>query len=124
MTIQQAIDHVDRVRPNQFEQTMKVHWLSKLDGMIFREVFQTHEGNRRHHFDGYDCSDTDTELLVPFPYDEDVYNYFLQSQIDKENGEYKRYNQNVVMYNNAFQTFQDWYNRTHMPIPRDRHFRT
>lgn len=121
MTIQEAIDHVDKMRPNQFEQHIKVGWLSKLDGMIFREVFMTHKGCHCKPFKGYSESDMDTELLVPDPYDENIYNFYLQAMIDKENAEFGRYNQSITLYNNAYKSFQDYYNRTHMPIPV-RHF--
>ena len=58
----------------------------------------------------------DTELLIPYPYDEDIYNYFLQANMDKENGETAKYNQSITLYNNAFLAFQNYYNRTHLPI--------
>lgn len=123
MTIQEAVNLVDRMKPNQYDHETKVQWLSKLDGMIFREVIATHEGGTLTAFDGYDASDPDVVLLVPYPYDEDVYNYFLQSQIDKENGEMAKYNQSIVLYNNAYQTFWNWYNRTYRPLPAEAAFR-
>ena len=123
MTIQEAVNLADRMKPNQYDHETKVQWLSKLDGMIFREVITTHEGGTLTAFDGYDASDPDVVLLVPYPYDEDVYNYFLQSQIDKENGEMAKYNQSIVLYNNAYQTFWNWYNRTHRPLPAEAAFR-
>ena len=111
------------MKPNQYDNETKVRWLSKLDGMIFWEVIATHEGSTLTQFDGYGEADPDTVLLVPYPYDEDIYNYFLQSQIDKENGEMAKYNQSVVLYNNAYQTFWNWYNRTHVPLPAEAAFR-
>lgn len=123
MTINEAVELVDRMKPNQYDHETKVKWLSKLDGMIFREIITTHAGNTMESFDGYAGAGPETVLLVPFPYDEDVYNYFLQSQIDKENGEMNKYNQSVTMYNNAFRIFQDWYNRTHLPIPANAAFK-
>lgn len=116
MTISQAIALVDRLKPSQYDAAMKKQWLSKLDGMIFKEVFQTHADCPLSSFAGYANVSLDTQLLVPEPYDEDVYNYFLQAQIDKENGEIAKYNQSIMMYNNAFQNFAAWYNRTHMPL--------
>lgn len=112
----------DRMRPNQFDFATKVKWLSKLDGMIYRETMLTHEGNTVESFSGYDSADPETVLLVPYPYDEDIYNFFLQSQIDAENGEMAKYNQSVTLYNNASKLFQDWYNRTHMPLPAKTQF--
>ena len=123
MTIRQAIDLADKLRPNPFDTSLKVGWLSKLDGMIFREVIQTHEGGEEAVFTPYADECVERQLLVPEPYAEDLYLCFLQMQIDKENAEYKRYNQSVTMYNNAYKTFQDWYNRTHAPLPRRTRFK-
>ena len=123
MTIHEAVEMVDRLKPNQYDQEQKVKWLSKLDGMIFREVISTHADSTVEEFKGYDNAFPDTEMLVPYPYDEDVYNYFLQMQIDKENGEMAKYNQSATLYNNAYKTFCDWYNRTHLPIPEKAQFR-
>ena len=116
MTIAEAISLVDKLKPNQYTEIMKKNWLSKLDGLVFKEVFQTHEDNPIESFEGYETAGVDTELLIPYPYDEDIYNYFLQASIDKENGETAKYNQSITLYNNAFLTFQNWYNRTHKPI--------
>lgn len=124
MTISEAINHVDSLKPNQYPEIVKQSWLSKLDGMIFKEVFLTHEASPIESFDGYNAdTPMNTELLVPYPYDEDIYNYFLQSQIDKENGETAKYNQSITLYNNAFLSFQNWYNRTHVPIPKGLRFK-
>lgn len=123
MTIQDAVGLVDRLKPNQYEFNTKVKWLSKLDGMIFKEVIAAHEGNTIESFDGYDAAEPETEMLVPYPYDEDVYNYFLQSQIDKENGEMAKYNQSATLYNNAYKSFCDYWNRTHLPLPARAQFR-
>ncbi len=122
MNISDAIYLVDKLKPNQYSTDIKTGWLSKLDGQIFKEVFLTHADSPIESFDGYDGSDPEQELLVPYPYDEDIYNYFLQAQIDKENGETAKYNQSITLYNNAFHAFQAWYNRTHLPIPTGQRF--
>lgn len=122
MNISDAIYLVDKLKPNQYSTDIKTGWLSKLDGQIFKEVFLTHADSPIESFDGYDGSNPEQELLVPYPYDEDIYNYFLQAQIDKENGETAKYNQSITLYNNAFHAFQAWYNRTHLPIPTGQRF--
>lgn len=123
MTIQEAINVVDKLKPNSYDYLVKVKWLSKLDGQIYREVFATHEDNPAEGFNGYDHAEPEQTLLVPYPYDADIYTYFLQAQIDKENGEINKYNQSVTLYNNAYGGFQAWYNRTHMPVTAGRRFR-
>lgn len=124
MTINEAIDLVDQLRPNQYERVLKIQWLSKLDGNVFHEVFTTHRGAPVTEFAGYTAeTDGNTELLIPFPYAEDIYNYFLQAQIDKENGEITKFNQSIVLYNSAYQAFLNRYHSTHMPISVGGRFR-
>lgn len=42
MTIQEAIERVDAMKPNKQAQELKVRWLSELDGLIWRELEKTH----------------------------------------------------------------------------------
>lgn len=116
MTINEAIELVDELRPNQYTRDIKIAWLSTLDGRIYNEVFCTHEGNQVASMPRYTEESGEVELLIPYPYAEDIYNYFLQAMIDKENGEATRYNQSITMYNSAFRAFANAYNRTHMPL--------
>ena len=124
MTINEAIGLVDQLRPNSYSTENKIAWLSKLDGRIFTELYQTREDCPLDSFDGYGSdTDGDTALLVPYPYAEDIYNYFLQAQIDKENGEVMRYNGSITMYNSAFAAYAAAYNREHAAIPMGQRFR-
>ena len=78
----------------------------------------THEGyDPKEEFAGYDGLDETIELLVHYPYDEDIYSYFLQAMMNKENGEIVKYNQSITLYNAAMQKYKAWYNRTHTPLP-------
>lgn len=118
MTIFGAISHLDAVKPNGYSQTEKIKWLSFLDGNVKTEIIDTHEGAEVATFKGYDeNTDLNTELLVPYPYDE-VYIRWLEAQIDYANGEYGKYNNSITMYNTAFAAYEKYYNRTHMPIAK------
>ena len=55
------------------------------------------------------------ELIVPDPYGSQIYVHWLQAMIASENAEIAKYNQQMVLYNNAYQEWADFYNRTHMP---------
>ena len=102
MTILEAISRVDSVKPNSYSQTEKIAWLSRIDATIKNEIIDTHEGAENITFNGYDNdTDTNTELLVPAPYDE-VYIRYLEMQIDYANNEYGKYNNSMVMYNAAY----------------------
>lgn len=114
MTVAEIIRRVDELEPNQYEDEQKLRWLSLLDGQIFEEVIRTHENPIRESFTAY-SSDSD-ELLVPFPYGEEVYSWYLQAMIAAENAETGKYSQMMTMFNGVFSQFEAWYNRTHMPI--------
>lgn len=116
MTISEVMSRIDVLKPNRYTQSEKVQWLSTLDGVIKKEIIDTHEGAEDIVFNGYnDDTNLDTELLVPAPYDV-VYLHYLEMQMDYANGEYGRYNNSTALYNSAYSTFERYYNRTHMPI--------
>lgn len=114
MKIIEAINRIDSLKHNTYTQTDKVAWLSRLDAMVKKHIIDTHEGEEVT-FTGYDDStDEQTELLIPAPYDE-VYLRWLEAQIDYHNGEYEKYNNAIDMFNTAYEGYQNYYNRTHMP---------
>lgn len=114
MTIIEAINKIDNFKPNSYTQEDKVKWLSILDGIIKKEIIDTHEGAEDVIFNGYEAdTPVGTVLLVPAPYD-DVYVKWLEAQIDYANGETPKYNNSMVMYNTAYSAFERHYNRTHM----------
>lgn len=141
MTIREAIEAVDRLTPNQYENIDKVRWLSELDGVVYLEIEQAHQKGEpvcepwvrtRDPFDrewcgctqpvqeeqtfaGYpEAVDLDTVLRVPWPYDE-IYRWYLEMKIADANGEMTRYNNAMTKYNAYYTAYQDFYNRTNMP---------
>lgn len=115
MTIMDALYRIDELKPNSYSQTEKIKWLSSLDGVIKSEIIDTHEGGEDIAFSGYDeNADLSTKLLVDAPYD-DIYLKWLEAQIDYSNGEYGKYNNSLVAYNDAYDLYQRHYNRNHMP---------
>lgn len=116
MTINEAINRVDTLKPNGYGIEQKVQWLSDLDGIIKTELIDTHKGSEAVTFVGYDDNTPrDTVLLVPAPYD-DIYRYYLEAQIDYANNEYGRYNNSMAMYNTAYAAYAKYYNSGHMPL--------
>ena len=116
MTIIEAINRIDSLRPNGYSQSDKISWLSQLDGLIKKQIIDTHEGGEAIEFSGYtEKTPLDTLLLVDAPYDS-VYLSWLEANIDYVNGEYVRYNNTAARYNTDYSAFERYYNRTHMPI--------
>ncbi|MEE1356833.1 MAG: hypothetical protein UHG68_04625 [Clostridia bacterium] len=109
MTINEAIAAADGLRNNQISADIKRAMLSELDGRIYREVMDP-IGN---DFNGYNA-DTDeaTQLLAPFPYD-GLYVTYLEMEIARINGEMPRYNNAAIRFNEKYEAFKRWYNRTY-----------
>lgn len=127
MTIQDALSRVDLLKPNMQSVGFKIDYLSQIDAIIHRELLMKHEMNEAEEwpeeFEPYDeGTDRGTELLVPFPYDEDLYTFWLMSKVDIQNQELDKYANDRTLFNNAYETFSDWLTRTHMPISAAREF--
>ena len=142
MTIQEALDRIDLMRPNMVAKAIKVAALSELDGLVWKEIIKNHEDGtpapltpdeqilflspeertigteaeeEEEEFTGYTVdTDPGTELLVGFPYDE-IYTWYLAARVDWQNQEFDKYNNDRALFNNAYDTFSDYYTRTHMP---------
>lgn len=115
MTIIEAINRIDVLKPNTYSQVEKVLWLSNLDGIIKNNIIDTHEGGESVDFAGYnEATPLATEMLVKAPHD-DIYLKWLESWIDYTNGEYAKYNNSAQAYNDAYTAFERHYNKTHMP---------
>lgn len=115
MTIIEAINRLDKIKPNGYGQEDKIEWLSEIDGMVKQTVTDTHEGGEDISFTGYDATTPlDTVLLIPSPYDS-AYLDWLSAKIDFADGEYARYNNSMTRFNDTFLAFSRFYNRKNMP---------
>ena len=122
MTIAEVISKVDALKPNNFEPEDKIAWLSNLDARVKSQIIDVHEGAERCPFYGYDgLIDQDAELLVPAPYDE-MYQRWLEAMIDYHNSDDDRYNNAIILFNNAYEGYKKHYTRTHMPISKGKKF--
>ena len=122
MTIAEAISKVDTLKPNTYTTKDKVDWLSRLDARVKTQIIDAHECDKSVYFYGYDSqSDQETELLAPAPYDE-MYLRWLEAQIDYHNGEDDRYNNAIMLFNNAYEGYKKHYTRTHMPLSQGNRF--
>ena len=115
MTILEAINAINKRKPNTFEDSEIVGWLSELDSKIKLKIIDTHEGAEKVSFTPYGAeTPSDTVLLVPEPFS-CVYLSWLESCMDYANGEYDKYNNAMDMFHTAYEGFKNYYNRTHMP---------
>ena len=122
MTIAEVISKVDALKPNSYTPEDKVDWLSSLDARVKSQIIDAHESKEPVFFYGYDSiADQDMELLVPAPYDE-MYLRWLEAMIDYHNSDDDRYNNAIMLFNNAYEGYKKHYTRTHMPVQHGSRF--
>jgi len=56
-------------------------------------------------------------LLVPFPYDREIYVNYLMMQVDQANGETEKYNQSSRLFNTGLLNYRNYVNRQRTPTP-------
>ena len=114
MTVKEAILWVDSQKSNAVPEQVKVRWLERLDGMLYRQVVQTHicpfAAPGRYSIPG----GGDQTLLISPPYD-GIYIDFLNMKTDLEQGDIDRYNNSARVFNEALDDWKKWVNRTYMP---------
>ena len=119
MTIQEAIDLADQLKPNMMITPVKIRFLNEIEGKIHEEIILQHEHTEAEGEKPEYTTDTDpgTDLIVPAPYDM-VYVYWLIAQIDHMNMEMDKYNNDRLLFEDAYGNFNDYWTRTRMPIPK------
>ena len=124
MTLQEALDIVDAMKPNMMDRQLKVKYLTEIEQLIWAEILMKHAHTQEQEEKPVYNDETDpgTELIVPDPYSM-VYTYWLMSKIDIQNQEDARYNIDRAHFENAWDTLSDWWTREHMPLQAVREFR-
>ena len=117
MTVQEAIERADALKPNAYTDDVKYAWLSELDGRIKEEIFDTRAGLEGTKTPQYSYENRTEHLLAPAPYSE-MYVYWLFMKMDFMNGEFDRFNNDAMLYNTAYLAFSNHINRNHPPVKR------
>ena len=119
MTIQEVIDLVDRMKPNQFQISDKIRWINELEAQIKTNIIDRHHLNDGEYYVyiPYTEDDLDKTLLIEGTY-EGIYEKWLYTQIDLANGDTSKYNNSAAVFNDLFSKFENFYNKTHITIGR------
>lgn len=124
MTIQEALDLLDEMKPNMMSRKTKIKFLQEIEQLIHEEILMKHAHLPWQAIMPTYSEDTDpgTKLLAPDPYSM-VYVYWLMSKVDIMTQEDGRYNIDRMQFEQAYQTLNDWWNRKFVPVPRVREIR-
>ncbi len=120
MTLIEAINEADRLRPNAFSAEDKIRWLERLDRRIAREILQTHRGTAVSAPD-YGSADAGRTLLAEAPYDE-MYVRWLCAQMDFFNGETDSFNADNALFEALFSGYRNRVNREHLPLTAEKRY--
>ena len=112
MTVKEAIDYADLVKPNAIPQSVKLRWLSQLEGRIAAEIFLMSAIESRTYV--YDENKLGYELLIYPPHD-DIYTSWLEAQIDLANGEYDRAANTMQLFDSKWRNFVRWFGNRYDP---------
>ncbi len=108
VNIDDVIFRVDAVKANTFDRREKARWLMEVEGKIYREVLRC-DGEIPVYSEGNNIS-----LTAEPPYDA-LYDYYLFAMIDFHNREGENYYNSYAMFNEKFNDFAKYLQRTHRP---------
>lgn len=117
MKLGELIENIIGTRGQQYDEEMLTGWVNEIEGQAVDEVINQAEGYNIP-FKPYDYSrDAERELQIPNRF-QDVYINYLTAKIDFGNQETERYNNDVAMYNSAYEAYAAWFRREHRPKKR------
>lgn len=109
MTIKEAIEKTNRLRPNSFSHNEKTDWLIDFESRIYNEIYSVHKCDVP--FTDLAQITDDTELFAVSPYDE-MYLLYLCSMVDFSNAEYDRYNNDMARLADLYGDYERYWNNT------------
>lgn len=99
MTVKEAIQRADALRPNPFSDQEKFQWLSELDGKIAREIL------KKEDFTPYAYSGDGKKALLADNAYTDIYLFYLSAMIDFFSRDYGEYNNSMLLFNSLFEQY-------------------
>ena len=104
----------EKKKYNNYDLEESLRVLQMVEDRIQQELISTHENPENIEIGKID---EDSMLTAAGPYI-DIYIHYLMAMMDKDNEEYDRYNNNMALFNEAYNDYCTWYNRNYMPISK------
>lgn len=110
MRLNELLEKITVLRGQQYGTDMIMGWVNEIEGQVVEEIINQAEGFDIE-FKPLDYQiDSEKQLGIPDRF-QDVYINYLLSKIDFHNEETERYNNDVIMYNSAYDAFSAWFRR-------------
>ncbi len=123
MTLQEAIERFDLLYPNAMPLSAKRDALSAFDGKLFSQVLAQYR-DAPERFDGYtETTPGNVRLLAQFPFD-DLYIKLLCAEYAAVSGDTARYNNASALFNESYENYVNYLNRTRARKGEARRLRT
>lgn len=103
MTLNQAIQRADELRPNSLERELKVGWVRELEGQVAEFMNLPFEG-----------AEEDAPLLMQAPFD-NIYYLYVAAMIDIAQQDSDLYYNDSVLFNASFNRAKSSYIRRNLP---------
>lgn len=112
MTVEKIMDSIKELKPSSFGAEFIMKTIEELDRKIFEEFLKERIENPENYDNRYPFENEKEELLLPEIY-ANVYISYVMAQMDFFQGDYDRYNNEMLMYNTKLIEYYNWYTRTH-----------
>lgn len=118
MTLQRAIQSARELRDTEITDETMTEWLNAHDESIWRRALQFHGVAQPDLYvlpeeeeEENENAAEDVVLMLPDRYAVEIYPLFLCSRIDLAHGDYTRFNNNMLLYNDLLQRMLNDYTR-------------
>ena len=109
MTIRELFDYILEVKPHVFSDAVLLQWLNELEGRVRLDIFLAAPGQLDEPYTFPE--DENTTLLIDMPHAA-IYRHWLKAMLDLENGEYSKYQNDMEIFNAAWNEFACWFAET------------
>lgn len=107
MTIETCMNLVNAMHPDGVDPKVKLRFLGEVEGRVRVELLgDPPDGD----WDFDESTPTDTELVVPHPFDQ-LYLMYIMAMVDFISGDTARYENGAAMFNTAYQSYGKWLKR-------------
>lgn len=113
MTFREIIEAVDGYKPNSIPMEQKFLYLVELEGRAAADVMLMDIADIRCRERVY-ARDLDETPLITHPH-QNLLRLWLEAMIDKDHGEYNKYQNSMILFNAAWENFANWFARTYRP---------